>query len=241
MAKLKHDIGTWLIPKLPINRRTFDILRFEFGCLSQRLSNACDLRYHLQLLRLRKLNGLSVNFGSGGRGINGWINIDARANHADLSFAYDIRRRLPFRDAQVKRILAEHVIEHLDFRDDVPQVFREFWRILEPGGTVRIVVPDAERFMSAYVKQSASEFQELGWDLEHLPSDIYTPAHIVNLVFHQNGEHLFGWDFTTLELALRKAGFPRVVKQSFEISLDPHLAIDQDQHRHYSLYVEAVK
>jgi len=222
-----------------VNRRAFDILRFEFGCSMQRLANACSWRYHQNLRRLRTLTGLSVNVGSGGRGLPDWINIDARSNHANLYIAYDVRRRLPFKDGQVRRIFAEHVIEHVDFRDDIPHIFAEFRRILEPGGTVRIVVPDAERFMAAYTRKSTSEFADLGWD--PLPSDIYTRAHAINLMFHQNGEHLFGWDFETLEFALRQAGFMRVIKQSFGVSVDPQLAIDQAFHRPYSLYVEAVK
>jgi hypothetical protein len=40
---------------------------------------------------------------------------------------------------------------------------------------------------------------------------------------------------------LLEAGFASVHKQSFRVSLDAQLAIDQDQHRPYSLYVEAVK
>lgn len=236
---MRQALGRWLIPRLPVNRRTFDILRFEFGCALQRLRNACSPRYRIRLRKLRKRTGLSVNFGSAGRGLADWINIDARSNHAYLYIAHDIRRPLPFRDGQVKRIFAEHVIEHVDFRDDIPQIFREFRRILEPGGVVRIVVPDAERFMSAYVQKSTAAFAELGW--HPLPSDICTPAHAVNLVFHQNGEHLFGWDFETMDLTLRKAGFSRVLKQSFGVSIDPQLAIDQPFHRPYSLYIEAVK
>jgi len=241
MGTLKRTIGRWLIPRLPVNRRTFDILRFELGCIWQRIANRCSPRYHVRIARLRRQSGLSVNFGSGGKGPAGWINVDARPNHADIYVAYDMRRPLPFRDGQVKRIFAEHVIEHLDFRDDIPRVFRELRRVLEPGGVVRIIVPDAERFMAAYVKRSADEFASLGWDLDRLPADIYTPVHVVNLIFHQNGEHFFGWDFETMRYALLDAGFASVHKQSFRVSLDAQLAIDQEQHRPYSLYVEAVK
>ena len=236
---MKRALGRWLIPRLPVNRRTFDILRFELGCSLQRLRNACSVRYHLRLRKLRNRTRLSVNFGSAGRGLADWINIDARSNHEHLYIAYDIRRSLPFQDGQVRRIFAEHVIEHVDFRDDIPHVFREFRRILEPGGVVRIVVPDAERFMSAYVQRSTAAFADLGW--HPLPSDISTLGHAVNVIFHQNGEHLFGWDFETMDLALRQAGFSQVLKQSFGVSIDPQLAIDQPFHRAYSLYVDAVK
>jgi predicted SAM-dependent methyltransferase len=238
---LKQKLGRLLIHKMPVNRRTFDLLRFEFGCAWQRLRNGLSPDYHRKTRALQARQGLSVNFGSGGRGLSGWINIDVRSHHADQYIAFDLRRRLPFADRSVIRILAEHVIEHLDFRDDIPGVFAEFFRILEPEGTVRIIVPDAERYMQAYVHRSADEFKGLGWKLDALPDDIHTPIHIVNHVFHQGGEHNFGWDFETMAWALKRAGFKEVLRQSYQCSRDPELAIDQANHAPYSLYVEAVR
>jgi len=238
---LKQSLGRWLIARLPFNRRTIDILRFEFGCLWQRLVNLLNPLYHRRVRALRSRRNLSVNLGSGGRGLPGWINLDARASHADQTIAFDVRRRLPFADGSVARILAEHLIEHLDFRSDVPGVLDEFHRILRPGGVVRIVVPDAERYLQAYVERSRDKFAALGWNLTQLPHDIYTPMHIVNHTFHQEGEHQFGWDFDTLQWALRQAGFGEISRQTYNISRDPDLAIDRPEHASYSLYVEAVK
>jgi predicted SAM-dependent methyltransferase len=238
---IKQKLGHLIIPQLPFSRRVFDILRFEAGCLCQRLANTLSPAYHRKVKALQMMEGISVNFGSGGSGLPGWINIDVRPHHKDQYVALDLRRHLPFRDNSVKRILAEHVIEHLDFRDEVPGVFREFHRILSRGGTARIIVPDAERYMGAYVRSSNEEFKALGWDLNELPGDIHTPVHIVNHVFHQGGEHCFGWDFETMEWALRNAGFGKVVRQSYGLSRDEELAIDQANHAPYSMYVEAVK
>ena len=65
--------------------------------------------------------------------------------------------------------------------------------------------------------------------------------HVINHVFHQGGEHLFAYDFETLAWALQQAGFSTVNQMSYRTSRDPKLAIDQDNHAPYSLYVEAVK
>lgn len=217
------------------------LFRFEAENLLQRFTNALSPAYHRRIRALRLMNGVSVNFGSGGRGAPGWINIDINSRHADQYIAHDLRRPLPFRDAQVKRIFAEHVIEHLDFRHDVPRVFAEFYRILEPGGVLRVIVPDAERFLHAYVTRSREEFLALGWDLERLPDDIHTPMHVINHVYHQEGEHLFGWDYHTMDWALRQAGFTQVARKAYGTSDDPELALDRPEHAPYSLYVEAVK
>ena len=84
-------------------------------------------------------------------------------------------------------------------------------------------------------------WRKLGWNVDRLPDDIYTPMHVINHIFHQGGEHLFAYDFETLKWALNRAGFPTVLRQSFGTSIDSELAIDRENHRPYSLYVDAVK
>jgi SAM-dependent methyltransferase len=237
----KQQLGRWVYGHLPFSRREFDILRFEFRVARQRWANTLFPWRRVRIARLRKLRGISLNVGSGGRGRADWINLDATPNHADIFCTHDLRRPLPLADGSVTRILAEHVIEHLDFHDDVPRVFAEFYRVLEPGGVARIVVPDAERFMRAYLEARPELWIELGFADGRLPSDMSDPIELVNHVFHQGGEHCFGWDFAALARALRRAGFPRVERQSFGHSLDPALAIDQPNHAPYSLYVDAAK
>ncbi len=236
----KRSLGRILIPMLPVNRRTFDILRHELRAARAALMNRISPAYHFKRRRLRRQKGLSVNIGSGGKGRKGWINVDVEW-HKDTDFRLDIRRRLPFATGSVKRILAEHVVEHVDFRHDVPPIFAEFHRILEPGGTARVIVPDAERFLRAYASGNSEDWRALGWNPAALPEDIHTPMHIVNHIFHQSGEHLFAYDFATLEFAFKRAGFETVLRQAFRGSRDPELAIDQENHRPYSLYVEAVR
>lgn len=240
MATLKSRIGAWLIPLLPLDRRAFDILRFELRAWRTRAGNALNPAYHRKIARLRRRRDLSLNLGSGGRGLPNWINVEL-VPMRDTTLRLDIRRALPLADACVARIFAEHVVEHVDFRANLPPMLRDWYRILQPGGTVRIVVPDARRFVEAYVAGDLEKWKALGWDPMNLPHDIFTTMHVVNHTFHQEGEHLFGYDFETLKLALVKAGFPTVEQCSFGNSRDPLLAIDQPNHKPYSLYVEAVK
>jgi predicted SAM-dependent methyltransferase len=229
-----------VLPLLPINRRTFDILRHEFRALRTRAFNIINPAYHSRVRRLRLRRDLSVNIGSGGKGLPNWINIELIPAR-DTTLCLDIRRPLPFADRSVARILAEHVVEHIDFRSDIPVVFSDWYRVLRLGGITRIVVPDARRFLAAYVSDDPELWRNLDWDLNTLPDDIYTPMHIINHIFHQGGEHLFAYDFETLSWALHRAGFSQVEQMSFRKSRDPELAIDQENHAPYSLYVEAMK
>jgi predicted SAM-dependent methyltransferase len=237
---LKQTIGRKIHAHLPFSRRTFDILRFEFRIARQRWLNALLPWRRIKIARLRGLNGVSLNVGSGGRGRPDWINLDVSPHHADLYCTHDLRRSLPFADGSVRRILAEHVIEHLDFRDDVPRVLADFHRVLEPGGTVRIIVPDTERFIEAYRSSDPQRWTQLGFP-GGLPVGMTTPIELLNHIFHQGGEHCFGWDFCAMQAALGKAGFSTVIKQAYRLSVDPALAIDQENHAQYSLYVDATR
>ena len=237
---LRKRLGRWIYHRLPFSRRSFDILRFEFRITCQRWLNALLPWRRARIARLRHCRDLSLNVGSGGRGRPDWINLDVSTHHADLYCTHDLRRPLPLADGAARRIFAEHVIEHIDFNDDVPRVFAEFRRVLQDGGVVRIIVPDAERYMRAYFDRGSEPWKELGF-AQGLPADMQTNMELVNHVFHQRGEHCFGWDFATMEHALRRAGFQHVIRQSFGQSIDPPLAIDQPNHAPYSLYVEAVK
>jgi len=194
----------------------------------------------LKISKLRNMKGISLNLGTGGRGKDSWINMDAIGSHLDLYCTHDLRRPLPMLDGSVKRILAEHVIEHLDFYGDVPGVFTEFHRVLEPGGVARIIVPEVTRYMETYFQGRTEGWKKLGFK-EGIPEDMETPIELVNHVFHQKGEHLFGWDFPAMERALLKAGFVKVLRQKYRVSVDSELAIDQPNHEPYSMYVEAIK
>jgi predicted SAM-dependent methyltransferase len=240
MPTFKSRIGAVIIPMLPMNRRAFDILRHEMRALRTRLRNSLSPTYHRRIRRLCRQRGLSLNIGSGGRGLPDWINIEL-TTHRDTTLCLDIRRSLPLASNSVRRVLIEHVLEHVDFRSDVPQLLREFHRVLEPNGTLRIIVPDAERFLAAYTSRDPEAWRELGWDLTRLPYDIFTPMHVINHIFHQGGEHLFAYDFETLKFALQGAGFEKINRVGFRHSADPALAIDQEVHAPYSLYVEAIK
>ncbi len=92
---------------------------------------------------LRNLTTLDV-----GCGINkrpGAIGIDRNpASRADV--LCDLNRTpYPFRDSSFDRVLAIHVIEHVD---DVIATMEEFHRLGRPGGTVRIETPHYTDFSS---------------------------------------------------------------------------------------------
>jgi predicted SAM-dependent methyltransferase len=111
---------------------------------------------------------------------------------------------------------------------------------LQPGGILRVIVPDAGRFLEAYCSGSDAAFAQLGFP-RPFPGDLPTPMDVVNHIFHQWHEHRWGYDFETLAERLRTVGFQSIVQRGFGESSDPHMTADREQHKPYSLYVDAVK
>jgi predicted SAM-dependent methyltransferase len=79
------------------------------------------------------------------------VNIDSVQRPGCDCVDLDIRA-LPYNDASVDEVLAEHLMEHLDFAAEA-KVWPEIARVLRPGGVFTLEVPDFEwvcrRFLAA--------------------------------------------------------------------------------------------
>jgi len=83
---------------------------------------------------------IRLHIGCGSNPLPGWLNIDRVAQAQGV--VTDINpANLPYQDRSVAAVLAEHVFEHLSFADEAT-VWREMARVLMPGGTLTIEVPD---------------------------------------------------------------------------------------------------
>jgi predicted SAM-dependent methyltransferase len=236
---LKQRVGKLIFPRLPVTRFLFDILRDEVAAFLVRLQNACVPWRRSRMRRLRAMRGVYVNVACGPQVLADYVNLDLRSADPAV-FTCDIRRNLPIGDGAARGIRAEQFVEHLEAREELPSFLRACYRTLVPGGVLRIIVPDAERYLQAYCRGDLLGF----WDLEvpnPFPDDLPTRMDIVNHVFHQWHEHRWAYDFETLEHRLRAAGFVRIERASFRESRDPKLAQDRDVHAAYSLYVEAIR
>jgi predicted SAM-dependent methyltransferase len=179
-----------------------------------------------------------LNIGCGKLGRSGWINVDAQKLPG--VFRWNVLNGLPIVAGTVEHIHMEHFLEHLEFGQAI-ELLVECHRVLQPGGSMRIIVPDAEKYMTAYSAKDEEFFgrlDHLGGTAEVLP----TKATICNQMFHMFGDHKFGWDFETLQYACNKAGF-RDIKRSSLNDVEQAYAVDgQDWWRPLeSLHANCVK
>lgn len=236
---LKQRAGRWLFPRLPISRFLFDQLRFEVNGMRVRASYALLPSWRVREARLRRLDAVLVNVACGPHVSPGFLNVDLLPMSAEV-VAWDCRRSIPAGDAAAAGVRAEQFVEHLEPREELPAFLGDVRRALKPGGVLRVIVPDAQRYLEAYCRGDLSGFRELHVPIP-FPDDLPTRMDVVNHVFHQWHEHRWAYDFETLALRLRTAGFTRVAQMAFGESLDPRLACDLPVHAPYSLYVDAVK
>jgi ubiquinone/menaquinone biosynthesis C-methylase UbiE len=142
---------------------------------------------------------IRLNLGAGDDRREGFISVDLRPEVADV--VCDARKLEHWADGTVDEILAEDILEHLP-ASETADVLAEWARVLRPGGTLTVKVPNLFQLARAIVAYT---------DIGRLDT-------VTALIRHVMGGHKFGpegswdthhWNFVpaTLQEALEAAGF----------------------------------
>lgn len=215
------------------SHRTLALLRWDVHFIRVRMGNWLARRNPAVLVGAKR--PLYLNLGSGPRGLADakWVNVDG---YRDLNVHYvmDFSKPLPFPPDSFDGIFCEHVLEHFDLESGVT-LLRQCFRVLRPGGCLRLVVPDGEKIMRSY-------FDSPGELVSRRQSQTQCAMEAVNSYFRQRYEHQCLYDWKLMEHQLRQAGFSEVLRASFRQStLCSDIAIDDEKYEWESLYVEASK
>ena len=171
-------------------------------------------------MRDQPIKRLQIGAGSSRRA--GWLNTDIEPGDG---LAYlDATKRFPFDDGTLHYIFSEHVIEHLTY-DEGKFMMAEAYRVLAPGGKMRISTPDLMQFIRLFDKNPSEDVRayivgKMTW--HEWPDEPNQAAIILNLQMSSWG-HKFMYDVQTLGGALTRAGFRNVQKFDANISNDEHL------------------
>jgi len=141
----------------------------------------------------------------------GWINIDI----LDLSdFAkrncyifrqLDVREGLPYDDNSVDYIFSSHMIEHLTDEEGM-KFLKECYRVLKPGGVLRLATPHARQLMADYMSGYIREYRHISKGVEEAETDLDALLH---LLF---SGHKTVYDYKKLWMALKKADFQKICR-----------------------------
>jgi SAM-dependent methyltransferase len=191
---------------------------------------------------------LKVHIGCGGHELPGWVNID---NHP-APLAINLDWGLPLPNHSARFVFLAHLLEHLFHPVQSSRLLAEIERVLKPGGVVRIVVPDIEKYLRAYTDGNDAFLAErrrqrgLPDDLTNLETFLaYAGAGPTPDALFEH--HKFGYDFATIERALTRAGFAEVRRCGYQHSPHAELRVDDASSNaaanhggnHCSLFVEA--
>ena len=90
-----------------------------------------------------------LNVGCGRHFHPAWCNLDIVSDDPAV-ITHDLQKGLPFADNTFSVVYHSHVLEHLDLACG-RQLIQECYRVLQPGGTLRVVVPDLEQIAKLYL------------------------------------------------------------------------------------------
>lgn len=99
-------------------------------------------------------SNLKLHLGCGSKFIPGFIHIDVVENehiHHQGSVC-----KLPYEDQSVSLIYASHVLEHFG-RWEMHDVLHEWYRVLVPGGVLRLAVPDFAACAKIYYEEGLKD------------------------------------------------------------------------------------
>ncbi len=156
----------------------------------------------------------------------------------DISWA-DATKRIPLPDNSVEVLYTSHMIEHLD-REEVGQFLREAYRVLAPGGIIRIVVPDLRQLVEQYIADGdADKFIERTLLTRRKPKSLLEK---LKYLIVGDRHHLWMYDGPSLCRLLSAHGFktPHVLGPGSTLIPDPG-NLDLYERAGESLYVEAIK
>ena len=160
-------------------------------------------------------------------GANRYYSCDdyCRLLQRNLFVFHDLARSVPFPDQSVDVVYSSHFLEHL-LRKDALQLLRESWRVLKPGGVIRVAVPDLSHALDLYAAGQKAAMLANYFFVDDLESTL--------------ARHKYMYDYELLETALIEAGFSGVHRCGFRQGQVPDLE-ELDNRPDETLFVEAVR
>jgi SAM-dependent methyltransferase len=176
-----------------------------------------------------------LQIGAGSNPLSGWLNTDIEPITEDTIFL-DAVQEFPIPSSSFDYVYCEHMIEHITYKEGL-FMLGEIYRVLKPGGKIRISTPDIEKIVGLFTKEknflqqqyiawssqdliglyskekSKLQTRRSEWDLDHTHFKKFYPDIEQDSVcfvvnnFFHGFGHKFLYDPHTLKSAVKSVGF----------------------------------
>lgn len=149
-----------------------------------------------------------LHIGCGPFVMDGWLNVDINCYRPDIRYL-DAGKPYPFPDHSFNYIYSEHLFEHLSVEEQTVML-QECYRILKPGGRMRLAMPNLHFLMELYLHPDKEcNRRYLAWSYrlsgmkQGVPevSEKNYPIHVINNFFRLWGHRFIHTPESLKELA----------------------------------------
>jgi SAM-dependent methyltransferase len=161
-----------------------------------------------------------LQLGAGPAPLDGWLNSDLRPRR-EADIFLDASEPFPFEDGTFDYLFSEHFIHFLEY-PGAKKSLQECWRVLKPGGKIRIAEANLWSFIKLCKDGGQRELDHVRWYIENIApwADGCAGGFVINNALK---DERFLFDPETLRMALEKAGFTDVTQHAVGESQDEHL------------------
>ena len=174
-----------------------------------------------------------LHWGCGSITPYGWVNSDIQPGPG-VDVVADIRVGLPLPNDSFDYVVSIHALPEIPY-SDLDRTLAELWRVLRPGGVLRLGLPDFDKALRAYMTKDVDYFL--------IPDEIIKAISgkmIVQLLWYGRSRSMFTVEFT-MEL-LTRVGFQSIRVCPYHQTDGPFPGIiELDDRELESFFIEARK
>lgn len=161
---------------------------------------------------------------------SGWFTLDHKASRSTAEVVAGTATKIDLPDDTCSVIFCSHMFEHIP-HTELKFVVAEFFRVLQPGGVLRILTPDLKKLATAYVNNDKEFFFKALDEDNNIRTDLGLGGSFMNFIVSPGQDtalftrtldrfiggyaHLHCYDFEMLQLILSRNGFVDIQHREF--------------------------